>query len=58
MDEKHNSKLETIERRRFLGAAGKFGFTTAVVATGAGTLLSDEALAFTAKEEKERKAAA
>ena len=50
--------LSSIERRRFLGASAKYGFTTAIVAASAGTLISDEALAFTAKEEKERKASA
>ncbi len=49
---------ESIERRRFLELSGKFGFTTAVVAAGAGTLMSGEAVAATANEEKERKKAA
>lgn len=48
----------SLERRRFLETAGKFGFTTAVVAGAAGTLMSSEALAQTAKEEAERKKAA
>ena len=58
MDSKNNkfdSTVESEERRRFLSATSAFGFTTAVVATGAGTLMSKDALAFTAKEEKERK---
>ena len=57
MDSKNNkydSTVESEERRRFLSATSAFGFTTAVVAAGAGTLMSKDALAFTAKEEKER----
>ena len=46
------------ERRQFLRASAKYGVTTALVAASAGTLMSDKAQAFTAKEEKERKAAA
>jgi len=46
------------ERRRFMETAGKFGLTTALVAGAAGTLISSEAAAQTAKEEKERQAAA
>ena len=49
---------QSVERRRFLEATKKFGFTTALVAGGAATLMSDEALAQTAKEETERKKAA
>ena len=44
------SSVESEERRRFLSATSAFGFTTAVVAAGAGTLMSKDALAFTAKE--------
>ena len=58
MDNDNKQSVESLERRQFLGATGKFGLTTAVVAAGAGTLMSEEALAFTAKEEKERKSAA
>ena len=47
--------LELIKRRNFLTGTVKFGLTTAVVAAGAGTLVSSEAMAITAKEEKERK---
>ena len=50
--------LELIKRRNFLTGTVKFGLTTAVVAAGAGTLVSSEAMAVTAKEEKERKKAA
>lgn len=42
------------ERRRFLAASGKFGFTVAVAAAGAGTLVSKQALAQTAAEEQQR----
>lgn len=55
---KEQAELKSEERRRFLQLAGTAGFTTAVVAAGAGTLLSSEAVAQTAKEEAERKAAA
>ena len=48
----------SLERRQFLRASAKYGVTTAIVAASAGTIMSDEAQAFTAKEEKERKAAA
>ncbi len=46
------------ERRRFMDVAGKFGFTAAIVAGASGTLISSEAAAQTANEEKERKKAA
>ena len=46
-------------RRRFLEFSGKFGFTAAMVAAGAGTLFSSrEAAAQTAQEERERDKAA
>ncbi len=48
-----------IERRRFLGTSGKYGFTAALVAAASGSLLiSEEAAAATAKEEKSREKAA
>ncbi len=47
-----------VDRREFLRASAGFGFTTAIVAAAAGTLGSREALAQTAKEERERQAAA
>lgn len=50
--------LESEERRAFFRAAGSCGFTTAVVAASAGALLSGPAMAQTASEERERKAAA
>jgi TRAP-type C4-dicarboxylate transport system substrate-binding protein len=47
--------IESIERRRFFELTGKYGFTAAVVAGAAGSLLiSDEAAAASAKEERER----
>lgn len=49
----HAEQLQA-ERRRFLGAAGKFGFTTAVVAGAGGALFSQKALAQTAQEEQQR----
>lgn len=46
------------ERREFFRAAKRYGATTALVAFGANTLMSETALAQTAAEEKERQAAA
>jgi len=48
----------SIERRRFLEISTKYGFTAAVVAGAAGTLMSSEAAAQTAKEERDRQKAA
>ena len=48
----------SMERRRFFDTVKNYGFTAAVVAGAAGTLMSSEALAQTAKEEREREAAA
>ena len=45
-------------RREFFRATAKFGATTALVAAAASTLGSSQALAQTAKEEKERQSAA
>jgi TRAP-type C4-dicarboxylate transport system substrate-binding protein len=47
-----------MERRRFFAVAGKYGFTAAIVAGAAGALVSEEAAAQFAKEEKERQEAA
>ncbi len=55
---KERAELKSEERRRFLQVAGTAGFTTAVLAAGAGTLLSTEASAQTNKEEKDRELAA
>ena len=51
-------ELASAERRNFLKLASAGSFTAAVVAGAAGTLWSTEAVAQTAKEEKERQAAA
>jgi TRAP-type C4-dicarboxylate transport system substrate-binding protein len=58
MTTKELGELRSQERRQFLKVAGTAGFTTAVIAAGAGTLLSSEAVAQTAKEEQDREAAA
>jgi len=50
--------LKSEERRRFLEITTKYGFTAAVVAGAAGALVSSEAAAQTAKEEKERQRSA
>ena len=50
--------LEMAERRNFLKLAGSGAFTAALVAGAGGVLWSSEAAAQTAKEEKERQAAA
>ncbi len=50
--------LKSVERRNFMKLAGAGAFTTAVVAGAAGVLSSSEAVAQTAKEEREREAAA
>lgn len=52
------NELKSAERRNFLKLSGKGAFTAAVVAGAAGTLWSDEAVAQTAKEEKDRQKAA
>ncbi len=58
MDKKTRRELESAERRNFLRLTGKGAFTVAMVAGAAGTLWSDEAVAQTAKEEKQRQDAA
>ena len=58
LDEKEQAEIKSEERRRFLQLAGTAGFTVAVVAAAGGTLMSTEASAQTAKEEKDREAAA
>ena len=52
------NKIFQEERRNFLKLAGSAGFTAAVVAGAGGMLLSPQAMAMTAKEEREREAAA
>lgn len=60
MSEKHlkGDEPANMERRRFFELTAKYGVTAAIVAGAAGTLLSTEASAQMAKEEKEREAAA
>ncbi|MFX4221583.1 MAG: TRAP transporter substrate-binding protein [Thalassobaculum sp.] len=57
-NERELRELKSEERRRFLKLAGTAGFTAAVVAAAGGTLMSGEAAAQTAKEEREREQAA
>lgn len=52
------NELKSAERRNFLKLSRNGAFTAALVAGAAGTLWSDEAVAQTAKEEKQRKSAA
>lgn len=55
---KDAKEVRDLERRQFLKLSASGGFTAAVVAATAGTLGSGEAVAQTAKEERERKKAA
>lgn len=57
-ESKETRQIENEKRRRFFDLSGKYGFTAALAAAGAGTLLSSEASAQTAREEKEREEAA
>jgi len=57
-DAKEVGEIENEKRRRFFELSGKYGFTAALVAAGAGTLLSPEASAQSALAEKEREKAA
>jgi TRAP-type C4-dicarboxylate transport system substrate-binding protein len=50
--------LQSVERRNFMRLTAAGAFTAALVAGAAGTLWSDEAVAQTAKEERDREAAA
>ena len=52
------TELESASRRNFLKLTAAGGFTAAMVAGAAGTLWSEEAVAQTAAEEREREAAA
>lgn len=52
------TEIKSAERRNFFKLAGAGAYTAALVAGAAGTLWSDQAVAQTAKEEKEREAAA
>jgi TRAP-type C4-dicarboxylate transport system substrate-binding protein len=58
MRKQDQDRLFRPDRRRFFEVAGRFGFTTAVVASAGGFLFSDEALAQTQAEEREREGAA
>lgn len=53
-----DKELASAERRNFLKLVGTGGFTAAMVAGAGGLLWSSEAVAQTAKEEREREAAA
>lgn len=53
-DAKEIQEIKSEERRRFLKLAGTAGATTAIAAAAGGTLMSTEASAQTAKEERER----
>ena len=57
-DNRELDEIKSAERRNFLRLTAAGSFTAAVVAGAVGTLWSDEAVAQTAKEEKQRKAAA
>ena len=56
--DKTRKELTDASRRNFLKLTGTGGFTAAMVAGSAGLLWSDEAVAQTANEEREREAAA
>ena len=56
--DKTKTEIASAERRNFLKLTARGGFTAALVAGAAGVLWSDEAVAQTAKEEREREAAA
>ncbi|MFP1631159.1 TRAP transporter substrate-binding protein [Zhengella sp. ZM62] len=58
MSDKSRDTLESAERRNFLKLSSMGAFTAAMVAGAAGTLWSDEAVAQTAREEREREDAA
>jgi TRAP-type C4-dicarboxylate transport system substrate-binding protein len=56
--ERQNADKRSIERRRFLQVASRYGFTTAVLAATGGYLWSGAAIAQTASDEEARKKAA
>ena len=59
MTEKNEPKeLKSKDRRRFMELSAKFGFTAAAVALANGVMGSNEAVAATSNEEKDRKKAA
>ena len=57
-DQRDKTEIASFERRNFLRLTASGGFTAALVAGAAGTLVSSEAVAQSAREEKEREAAA
>lgn len=56
--DRDSNEVASMERRNFLKLARAGGFTAAVVAGAGGLLLSDEAMAQTAQEEREREGSA
>ena len=58
MDNRDVKEIESLERRNFFKVATAAGYTAALVAGAAGSLWSTEAVAQTAKEERDREAAA
>ena len=58
MDNRDVKEIESLERRNFFKVATAAGYTAALVAGAAGSLWSTEAAAQTAKEERDREAAA
>ncbi len=54
MEKKELKGLKSEERRHFMAASAKFGFTAAAVALTTGAIGSKEAMAMTANEEKDR----
>lgn len=56
--ELENAELKSETRRAFFRTSARYGLTTAIIGAAAGTLLSSEAMAQTALEERDRKEAA
>lgn len=56
--DRETNELASMERRNFLKLARTGGFTAAVIAGAGGLLLSDEAMAQTAQEERDRQESA
>lgn len=57
-EQNHDDKDFAQRRRQFLKAAGRFGFTTAVIAAAGGFLDAEPALAQTSRQEQQRERAA
>ncbi|MFW3617096.1 TRAP transporter substrate-binding protein [Billgrantia antri] len=49
---------DLLERRQFMSAVGRYGFTAAVIGAAGGSLFSEQAMAQSSQEESERAAAA